>query len=357
MRLVLANYGYSLGHCGGGEAHIEAFIREARQAGHTLAGWPELRHPEVTRLPTSTLGIALRLRRADVLYTRLQNSPPVPKYTRWFSRWGKRLAGNPLLVWEFNTVPEQGAYIGLDPATIAYDRRMFRQLAPQCDLAVCVSQKIADYVVTELDLPRAVVISNGAYPRERQVTPADSNRLDVVWAGSAYIGWNDFDLLLAGARLLQQAGDPVHFHLVGPGTETLRDVPANVRAHGPMAHHETTALFDRMGAAVCLYRPGPADFSSPLKFFDYSASGIPTVSTPHPQMDALHAEAGTTELVVSSRSPQQLAEQLRQLLRLPDRRRGHGLALQSLVTHTYNWPTLMARLFAHLQQALARRRG
>lgn len=357
MKIFLSNYHHRPGHSGGGDLHIEAFIGAAVALGHELFSLPSCTHPGVRRVRPDALGQWWSLRGADVHYLRIQDDFPRRKISRWFEPPWRSLAPRPALVWEFNTVPEQGACIGRSAAEIARAKDDFRRAAPHCDLAVCVSEAIAGYARDELGVARTLVVPNGAYLPPPH-PPREGPALDVVWAGSAYIRWHAFDLLREAALLLHRdpAAPAVRFHLYGAGTEKLADLPPNVRAHGAVPHAEVRAACERMHAALCLYEPGPADYSSPLKFYDCLAAGLPVVTTPHPQMDAVQRDMGASELVVADRSPATLARILAALAS-DDPRRRLAAAARAEIAARYEWSALMRSLFTELDSLVRERRG
>lgn len=358
MKFVLSNYHHRPGHTGGGDLHIEAFIQEATLRGHRLFSLPACRHPSVHRIRPDALGQWTHLLNADVHYLRLQDDFPRRKISRWFAPPWRSFAPRPALVWEFNTIPEQGACIGRSPGEIALARDLFRRAAPRCDLAVCVSQSIADYAHSELGVTRTVVIPNGAHLRPPADLPPGPG-LDVIWAGSAYIRWHAFDLLRDAARLLHE--DPsaprIRFHLFGSGTEKLTGLPPNVRAHGPVSHAEVCDAFTRMHAGLCLYEPGPADCSSPLKFYDCLAAGLPVVTTPQPQMDAVQREMDSASLIVADRHPATLARILTELANDESRRLRHSASARDQIARRHNWPALMGTLLKELEALVRERRS
>lgn len=358
MKFVLSNYHHRPGHSGGGDLHIEAFIDAAIRQGHRLFSLPSCLHPEVKRIRPDALGQWRHLHNADVHYLRLQDDFPRRKISRWFGPPWRTFTPRPALVWEFNTIPEQGACIGRSPAEIGLARDRFRRAAPQCDLAVCVSQAIADYARTELGVTRTVVIPNGAHLRPPAAPPPGPG-LDVIWAGSAYIRWHAFDLLRDAARLLHE--DPsaprIRFHLFGSGTEKLTGLPPNVRVYGPVSHAEVCDASARMHAGLCLYEPGPADYSSPLKFYDSLAAGLPVITTPQPQMDAVQHEMDSTRLVVSDRRPVTLARILAELAEDEPRRLRHSASAQNQIARRHNWPALMDTLLKELASLVRARRS
>lgn len=358
MKIFLSNYHHRPGHCGGGDLHIEAFIREAAALGHELVSLPTCTHPAVRRVRPDALAQWWHLLGADIHYLRIQDDFPRRKLSRWFTPPWRSFAPRSALVWEFNTVPEQGACIGRSAAEIARARDDFRRAAPHCQLAVCVSEAIAGYARAELGVARTLVIPNGA-TLAAPPPPRESEGLDVIWAGSAYIRWHAFDLLRAAAVLLHRdvSAPPVRFHFYGPGTEKLDGLPPNVTAHGPVSHETVRAACGRMHAALCVYEPGPGDYCSPLKFYDCLGAGLPVVTTPHPQMDIVQNSMGAGSLVVADRSPASLARILVGLARDEPLRRRLAAASQAEIADRYEWSALMRTLFATLETLPRNRRG
>lgn len=357
MKIVLSNYHYHPDHSGGGDLHIEAFIRAADSLGHTLYSLPSCRHASVRAIRPDALGQWWHLRNADIHYLRLQDNYPRRKLSRWFTSPWRLLAPRPLLVWEFNTIPEQGACIGLTPAEIAANREHFRCASPSCDLAVCVSEAIAGYVRAELGVRRTLVIPNGAHLGPPP-SPDTRGEFHVVWAGSAYIRWHAFDLLLQTACLLHAdpASPRICFHLYGRGTEDLPGLPPNIRAHGPVSHTEVCAAFARMHAGLCLYEPGPGDYSSPLKFYDCLAAGLPVVTTPQPQMDAVQRELDSADLIIADRQPATFARILRELAKDETLRLRHAASARRIIAERYNWTALMTSLLDEVSSLVQKHR-
>ncbi len=357
MKIVLSNYHYRRENSGGGCLHIEAFISQALASGHLLYAKPCCDHPGVHPLSPHLAGHWWHLRDADLHYVRLQDSYPRKKTSRWFIPPLRRLAPRPLLVWEFNTVPEQGACIGLPPDVIEREKADFRHAAPHCDLAVCVSEAIAGYVRAELGVKHTLVIPNGGQLRPPP-PPVTGPWFNVMWAGSAHIDWHEFNLLAASARQLHEhpAGQNIRFHLYGHGTEKLTGLTPNVLVHGPVSHQTITTDSSRMHVGLCLYQQGPADYSSPLKFYDCLGAGLPVVTTPHPQMDAVQQTMDANRLIVGDRQPSTLSRILFDLAADEPRRRRHAERSRQMIAETYNWPALMTKLFTCLEEFVRERR-
>src|SRR5205807_5741214 len=117
-----------------------------------------------------------------------------------------------------------------------------RRLGPGVDLAVCVSNKISEYVREKLGFRRAITVPNGTDPAVfRPDAPPvrhfrrNPDQLGVVWIGSANLSWHNFDLLRDAAWSIWDRGEgqQIAFHLIGQGMRGMRDTPPNVYYYGP----------------------------------------------------------------------------------------------------------------------------
>ncbi len=75
------------------------------------------------------------------------------------------MCGSPIVVWEFNVSPEYGAVIGRSRQEIDNTIREFRSYGKGCDLAICVSDALADYVRKHLGIKRVITVPNGSDPQ------------------------------------------------------------------------------------------------------------------------------------------------------------------------------------------------
>lgn len=355
MRIYLSNYHYRAQNSGGGSLHIEAFVRHALAAGHELWSKPCLAHPGVRHVAPHLLGQWRRLVGCDLHYVRIEWCFPRRKLSRWFTPPLRGLVPGHRLVWEFNTIPEYGSCEGASPADIARQCQAFRAAAPWCDLAVCVSEPIADYVRTRFGVRQTLVIPNGAVLPDAPRVPRRDDTFNVIWAGSAQLDWHDLNLINEAARILSD--DPgaarLRFHFYGPGTESFAGKSANLVVHGPCPHEQVRTACAEMNAGLCLYREGAGDYSSPLKYFDYLAAGLPVITSPHPQMDGIQQSIGANELIIGDRSAAGLARTLIGLANNPARHAELSSRAEAIIRERYNWPRLMAELFEHLEAMVA----
>ena len=285
----------------------------------------------------------LRLRGVDALYYRVEYKAPYD--VRWLLPPRRSLIGSPLAVWEFNSVPEYARTLGEDDARVQKHIDGLRHFGAGCDLAVCVSQSITDYVREKIGIRNVMTVPNGSDPD--LFTPAavpvkriihHPGQLNVVWMGSAEVKWHNFDMLREAARMLWDDGQPVaDFHIIGQGMKDIRDLPPNVHYHGPEQYEMLPHWLTAMDVGLNVYRAGPADYSCPLKLFDYMACGLALVSTDQPQVREIFQKLGQLDLVVPTDNAAALAAALRKLAADPERVKRQGAAARQLAVSFYNW--------------------
>jgi glycosyltransferase involved in cell wall biosynthesis len=280
----------------------------------------------------------------DAVYIRLEGIPPPS--IRW-ARFPFRCAlRHQVLVWEFNTVPEFGRVIGESEDRVQRAVGAYRRYASGCDLAICVSRSLSDYVRTKLGVRRVKTVANGSDPDlfRPDVRPIDlagrsDEQLHVVWIGSGGLAWHDFDVLRRASVIICERGlsSAIVFHLIGQEFLRAERLPVNVHYHGPQDYHTLPRWLAAMDVGLCIYREGPADYGSPLKLFDYMASGLTVVGTYQPQLHEVFEKLGQTDLLVPPGDAESLAQVLISLARDRERVRRHGEAGRQLVINYYNW--------------------
>jgi glycosyltransferase involved in cell wall biosynthesis len=364
MKVAFANAKFRTSANEGADAHVRQVAANSVAIGHEMYMWPPHVHPATKALPNGRLARLKVLRSCDVIYTRVQHD--VQKPLTWTLGYHRALLGNPLFVWEFNTVPEYGEYRGMWPQQIRQEVEKFRYYGRGCDLAVCVSQHLADYVRNNLGIERTITIPNGSDPD--LYTPAAEpvarvrkapDVFNVLWIGSAFTAWHNFGLLAEAAKIVHQRGNPTNivFHIIGPGMDQMRDMPPNVHYQGSEKYEFLPRWLAGMDVGLCLYKPGPADYSSPLKVFDYMASGLCVVSTDQPQTREIFGQLNQPDLLMPFDNAQLLADTLTSLSRDRDRVRRQGEAARKLLIEKYTWRRAIVDTFREIEKLLAQKRS
>jgi glycosyltransferase involved in cell wall biosynthesis len=365
MKLAYANARFRPEAHDGANAHVRQFVQNTVAVGQEVWMWPGVCHPLARPLPERRMTRMMKLRDMELIYVRVEHDLPNP--CTWAVGPTRTLLGNPLMVWEFNTVPEYGEYRKLTPGQIQRNIDGFRHYGRGCDLAVCVSAHLADYVHKKLGIERTLVVPNGSDPElyhpdappVKRLAQGDPNAFNVLWIGSAYVAWHNFRLIAAAASIIWDRGNKhnIVFHLIGQGMNQMRDMPLNVHYYGVEDYEKLPQWMSAMDVGLCLYRPGPADYSSPLKVFDYMSSGLAVVATRQPQTEMLLNEIGTPELLIQPDDPQALADALEALAADPQRVQRIGQTARDLSIRKYTWRRAVTDTFAEIQNIAAERNG
>jgi glycosyltransferase involved in cell wall biosynthesis len=218
----------------------------------------------------------------------------------------------------------------------------------------------------KLFIGRTITIPNGSDPD--LYTPAakpvarvrkSDDVFNVLWIGSAFTGWHNFELMADAAKIIAASGNPtnIQFHIIGPGMDQMAEMPANVHYHGSAKYEELPRWLASMDVGLCLYKPGPADYSSPLKVFDYMSSALCVVATDQPQTNEIFQKLHQLDLLMPQGNPQHLADTLVNLSRDRERVRKQGEASRKLLIEKYTWRHAVAVTLAEIEKLLAERRG
>jgi glycosyltransferase involved in cell wall biosynthesis len=174
----------------------------------------------------------------------------------------------------------------------------------------------------------------------------------VLFSGS-FRPWHGVHVLEAAARRLRHRDD-IYFLFVGGGAER--------EGAGYRGRHVGTVSYERMPDVVAAADVGVAPYDtarlaqlrlgfywSPLKIFEYMASGLPTVTIPrHPLTDILRD--GHEGLHAAEADPAALAAVLERLANDGGLRRRLGEAARARVVERYSWD----RHCEQLESVLAR---
>ena len=362
MRVAYTNAPYRRNGTDAGNAHIRQFIACTVALGHELWLWEGEPNAVARSVPPTRLGRLKALRRMDVVFTRIDDRPP--ESSKWALLPYRQLISSPLMVWEFNTVPEFGELLGRSDKDVQSAIEAFRYYGRGCDLATCVTTELAAYVRERLGIRRVLVVPNGSDPHlfrpdQEPVSRIQRNpqQLNVVWVGSAHLAWNNFDLLRDAARILweQGEGSQIAFHIIGQDFRFMADMPPNVHYYGRQSYDTMPHWLACMDVGLCLYRPGAAHFGSPVKLFDYMSSGLMVVGTFHPQIRDVFNQLDQPDLLVPHDDPVALADVLTRVARDPQRIRRQGQAGRQLVLNYYNWQRAVRDTFREIEILLEER--
>jgi glycosyltransferase involved in cell wall biosynthesis len=300
----------------------------------------------------------------DGLYIRLQNHPV--DSLRYGLAPYRQLTGLPLVVWEFNSLP------GYDPVNPAredvdpHETERFRRLAGGCDLAVCVSERLAVYARDVLGIRNTLVAPNGSDPdlfrpdaQPLAGLERDPGVIRVVWMGSADLRWHNFYLLEeAAARLDNPTRVPrIEFHVIGAYHPDSKHTRPNLVIHGPQPYDTLPGWLAAMDIGLVLSQPGPYDYNSPLKLFDYLSSGLAVIGTEQPQLREVFSRLHQEDLIIRPGDADGLAQAIAGLAADPARMNSLARAGRQAVIQHYNWDRAVRDTFDAIQELRQPRSG
>jgi glycosyltransferase involved in cell wall biosynthesis len=359
MNIVCPSSYYNPNFFFGSNVHIKQFIDNAIALGHKVWTPRGIMCSSATPLPAGRLRRLMILRKMDVVYVRVEEKPT--KATGWALPPYRQILRSPLMVWEFNTVPEYAKVLGHDDSAIHQAIRLFRQQSKGCDLAICVSKSISEYVYATLGIEHVITIPNGSDPNKFTPHALPVNhverrigKLNVVWIGSADLSWHDFNLMTETARFLWNSAsrEKISFHIIGQHLQGIHEMPPNIHYHGAVQYDRLPHWLAAMDVGLILYHPGPGDYSSPLKLFDYMASGLAVVSSEQPQVKDILSEIGQRDLILPQRNPVVLAKMLLDLAGNPYKVKLCGQAGRQLIIKKYNWRKLVEESFVAIEKKI-----
>ena len=305
--------------CSGGSVHAFQVSQYLHQQGHKLSTFNNEKGNQFSaRFPRSLLGLKALIKEVDVLYFRIDGKPG----------WEIVLALPELIqekkpvLWEINATLEE---LKILPSAVRLRDKIGSALrllsANRVNAALCVSAPLVKYA-EDMGIHLAILTPNGSDPdlfypelRDNNVFPGLENCFRVVWAGSTNYTWHDFKVMLECAAYLENIDKKIAFAVVGNRIDLggVR-VPNNVKFFLPVSYGEVPKYFAAADIGLCLYRSITWSqygfFFSPLKLFDYAASGVPVIYTDFPELNRV---AQTMGISVPEGDAQALANRILQL--------------------------------------------
>jgi len=230
---------------------------------------------------------------------------------------------------------------------------------------VVVSGALRHYVTDcyNVDTKKVTVNHNGVdcekfHPGVSGSAVRDQFRLQgkkvIGFVGSLY-RWRGPDLLIEIASRFAHRQDVV-FLLVGDGEEwkVFREQLLNLNLGNSVVlagrvDHEILPQF--LAAMDVALLPESAFYMSPLKLFEYMASGLPSIAPRYEAIEEIISH-GETGLLFRPADPEAAAQSITLLLNDPEKRKQMGLAAVQRVTKNLTWRHNAERVISVCRRAL-----
>jgi glycosyltransferase involved in cell wall biosynthesis len=264
----------------GASVHVAQLARQLLARGHVLISNLADESDEFVKL--SEEQIVARAQEIDVFYIRIHGT----KSNDAFTALRRANAAAPC-VWEINAPLDERRTSGVRGFRLWRHKRRRRKLARLVDGAICVSDEIERYARAELGIARTAVIPNASDPAQFDPASRDAglyprDRFVVVWAGSPQYPWQGLRLVERLAAELRASRPEILFAVTAEGAST-----DNLLYLGRLAHRELPRYLASAHVGLCIYEPidfYPRFYFSPLKLYDYMASGLAVVGTAQGQV-------------------------------------------------------------------------
>ncbi len=162
-----------------------------------------------------------------------------------------------------------------------------------------VSRQLADILVSQgVDRERITVVPNAVTLERFDPTPrTDDGQVRFGFVGSLHI-WHGIDILLQAFEEVLAAVPNAHLHIVGAGPQSAEVAaaarrsahPDRLHVHGSMGHDQIPAFLHDMDVLLAPYPFLPRFYFSPLKLFEYLASGRAIAASAIGQIEEILAD-------------------------------------------------------------------
>ena len=184
-------------------------------------------------------------------------------------------------IWEINAPLEELRVHNISEKRLnEYNSERKRLAREMVNGAICVSDEMETYARDALGIQNTCVIPNGSdpvlfSPKKPDNTIFDGAKFVVLWVGSSEYKWQGHELVLQVANALEKTHPDILFALTAKGISS-----ANILFLDKIPYSELPVYLSSADIGLCLYEPitfFDSFFFSPLKMYDYMASGLPVV--------------------------------------------------------------------------------
>jgi len=320
----------------GGSIHMYQKTWGLAQRGHRI-----ISHRRNQNVPYiehyRTRGLLNFVKDFDLMYIRIDGAYGKEVYSacKLLTLWSKPL------VWEVNSPLEERLPEGklwTKVSSLNARRRCFAKLV---DAGICVSEQMREYAKDFLGIENVYVVPNGSderlfSPENRsdEVYGAFRNQFKVLWVGSPGHPWQGMPIVWEVARRMYGIDKDIVFIFVGKKQEFSLPLESNMVVIDQMDYTSVPPFIASADVGICLRTMG-IDYGSPLKLFDYMASGLAVIATSSGQIRSVIRDSENGFL--TDNDTEDIMEKILYLKDNPDKRRDFARRAREDICKYYNW--------------------
>lgn len=352
---------------GGPSVHIFQVWHRLRRMGYEIHTWGEQAIPDSLRYPRTPEGMADLLDHVDLLYWRLPVGPDWP-WTFLAAILRRRMP----IVAEFNAPLEERTleWPGWQPWAVrrklGFCARNHLIVRSRVCHTITVSRIMADYLRRAFGVDRLTLLPNGGDPElftparraeGRRALGVRDEDFVLFWGGSTVYFWQGLSQVMAAAQQLNH--ERVRVVIAGDKRHLPNPLPRHVIALGSVNYFDMPQYVAGSDACLCLYNNydwcSIGFYNSPLKLFDYMASGRPSIASNMGQIAEVIRDGENGYL--TDGTPADLARKIQYLWEHREARERVGRAARDTIVCRYNWETVAERTAAILEAVLRDKGG
>jgi glycosyltransferase involved in cell wall biosynthesis len=360
LRLFFPNGSIAYPPSNGPQIHKYQITKNLTALGYKITTLSLDQNPAVAHVPKRPLSVLQTLRQSDVIY--LRTGEGVNSATRLTApAFRKLIRRDTAVIWEMNLdINMLVRRVPRSKRDVLRDARDLRYQAERVDAAICVTRAIAEQAREFLGIEHAYTIQNGSDPEMfRPDLPAMVHEetpqgvLNIAWIASEANAIHDTALVVEVAHLIEQRRLPLRIHAMGDTAALFpTPVPSSVVIHGPVSYLDLPRYLSSMDVGLVLYNLR-YDGGSPLKLFDYCASGCVPFCSPGQGIEDVLAGSGAG--YVQWWTAESLCEALEALRREPLTLQSMSKKGRELVEQCYNWKAIAIKTDRIIRESVSRR--
>jgi len=223
--------------------------------------------------------------RIDLFYVRIHGLPDTDELTML-----RKANVTAPCVWEINAPVEELRRSGVSEEEIYKKTRHRKKLAKMVSAAICVSTEMEQYAKEQLEIQKTFVVPNGSDPAMFNPAKSDPNlygtsKFKVIWSGSPTYPWQGLQVVERVAKRLKEIDKDILMIVTANGESS-----ENMLYIGQIPYHTMPVYMASADVGLCIYEHIDfyhTFFFSPLKLYDYMASGLPVIGSDVGQIKAV----------------------------------------------------------------------